>query len=282
VVVNGASIPPTQNSGTVNVTVPPPVPDPEFGYHSEDASANYNPADGNASVTVTYGISEVDNSGLGAPFPNDTQGFSMGVSNGAEVTPVAVTDALPFSPDFFENNTYPTGWTVGVVYSFTGGQVLAFPSQADVLTVDYETAGSMAGDEDGATVALIWDSGIGSPPVANVVVVDGASLPPAFNDGSITLNAVVTLDFIRGDVNADNIVNIADGVWIIYELFLDGPVSTCPIARDANGDGSVDLGDGVFVLNYRFLDGPAPSAPFPDCGQDPDQTPEDCASSFCG
>ena len=91
-----------------------------------------------------------------------------------------------------------------------------------------------------------------------------------------------TTPFIRGDVNADNKVNIADGVWIIYELFLNGPQTTCPIAMDANGDGSGDVGDAVYVLNYRFLDGPPPAAPFPDCGQDADQEPEDCASSFCG
>ena len=141
----------------------------------------------------------------------------------------------------------------------------------------------MAGDPDGATVALTWDDGLGSPPVANVVVVDGGSWMQAlFDDGSITLNAVVTTDFIRGDVNADEKVNIADGIWIIYELFLGGPVSTCPISRDVNGDGNVDTGDAVYLFNYRFLDGPDPTAPFPDCGQETDQTPEDCGTSFCG
>ena len=169
-----------------------------------------------------------------------------------------------------------------MVYSFTGGNTLPFPVETTVINADYETGGSMAGDEDGATVALTWDDGLGSPPVANVVVVDGGSLQALFDDGSITLNAVVTVDFIRGDVKGDEKVNIADGILIIYELFPNGPTSTCPISRDANADGSVDTGDAVFVFNYRFLAGPEPSDPFPDCGQETDQTPEDCATSFCG
>ncbi len=279
IVVDGQSVAPSQNSGSVDVVG---VPDPEFTYHAEDASGNYNPGDGNASVSVAISLSETDNSGLGAPFPNETQGFSMGVSNGSEVFPTAVNLSLPFTADFAEDSLFSNGWTVGVVYSFAGGNTLPFPVQTTVLSIDYETGGSMAGDEDGATVALTWDDGLGSPPVANVVVVDGGSLQALFDDGSITLNAVVTVDFIRGDVNGDEKVNIADGIWIIYELFLNGPTSACPISRDANADGFVDTGDAVFVFNYRFLDGPEPSAPFPDCGQETDQTPEDCATSFCG
>ncbi|MDE0958906.1 MAG: hypothetical protein OSB12_09745, partial [Planctomycetota bacterium] len=76
VVVDGASIVPVQNSGDVECIG---VPDPEYTYGAGNASAGYNPADGNASASVDITIAETDNSGLGAPFPNDTQGFSMGL-----------------------------------------------------------------------------------------------------------------------------------------------------------------------------------------------------------
>ena len=97
VVVNGSSVTPTQNSGSVDVVG---VPDPEYTYNAGESSANYNPADGNASASVAISIAETDNSGLGAPVPNETQGFSMGISNGSEVTPTAVNLSLPFSADF--------------------------------------------------------------------------------------------------------------------------------------------------------------------------------------
>ncbi|MDG2084138.1 MAG: hypothetical protein P8K66_04135, partial [Planctomycetota bacterium] len=126
-----------------------------------------------------------------------------------------------------------------------------------------------------------WSNDLGSPAVANVVVFDGGSYPANFVDGSIALNPVVTTDFIRGDANSDARINIADGVWIINELFLGGPSNPCAIANDANNDGSTDAGDAVYIFQYRFTDGPQPPAPFPSCGQVDGQTPEDCAASSC-
>ena len=180
IVVNGASLAPTQNAGTLNVVG---VPDPEYTYSAGSASAGYNPADGNASATVGISITETDNSGLGAPFPNATQGFSMGLANSAEVTPTNVTLDLGFDADFAEVSLLGNGWTAGVVYSFTGGITATFEGATEVISADYETAGSMAGNETGATATLTWDDGLGSPPVANVVVVGGASLNAAFSDG---------------------------------------------------------------------------------------------------
>ena len=278
VVVDGASIVPVQNSGDVECIG---VPDPEYTYAAGNASAGYNPADGNASVSVDITIAETDNSGLGAPFPNDTQGFSMGLGNSSEVVATAVNLSLPFEADFGESNIYPEGWTIGVVYSFAGGEVLAFPSAATVISVDYETGGSMAGNEDGAIASLTWDDGLGSPAVANVVVVGGGSLTAAQSDGSIALSPVVTIDWIRGDANGDSHVNVADAIWIISELFVSGPASSCAIARDANGDSKYDIADPTYIVQYRFISGPMPSAPFPECGQVDGQTPEDCSDSGC-
>ena len=278
VVVDGASLVPVQNSGAVECIG---VPDPEYTYGAGNVSAGYNPADGNATASVDITIAETDNSGLGAPFPNDTQGFSMGLGNSSEVVATAVNLSLPFEADFGETSIYPEGWTVGVVYSFTGGEVLAFPSATTVITVDYETGGSMAGNEDGATASLTWDDGLGSPAVANVVVVGGASLTAAQSNGSITLNPVVTIDWLRGDANGDSQVNVADAIWIISELFVSGPASSCAIARDANADSKYDIADPTYIIQYRFISGPMPSAPFPDCGQVDGQTPEDCSASGC-
>ncbi len=278
VVVDGASLVPDQNSGSVECIG---VPDPEYTYSAASASSGYNPADGNATASVAISISETDNSGLGAPFPNDTQGFSMGLANSGEVAPTGVALDLPFEADFGEVGLFANGWTAGVVYSFTGAEVLAFPSETTVAVADYDTGGSMAGNEAGATVTLSWDNGLGSPAVANVVVVGGASYNAAFSGGSIELNPVVTIDWTRGDANGDGNVNIGDGIWIISELFLSGPASTCPISRDANDDGNTDAADAVYIFTYRFLDGPMPPAPFPACGQVDGQTPEDCAASGC-
>jgi len=279
-VVNGGSLVPNFVDGTMTLE-PLFVPAPEFTYSAGNVTGNYNPADGNSSVSVGINISEVDNSAAGAAFPSVTQGFSMGLANGPEVEASAVNVSLGFAADFAESNLDGSGWTLGVVYSFTGGTTLTFENSTEVVSVDYSTNGSMAGDETGTTVDLTWSDNLGSPAVANVVVVDGGSFAANFENGSIALNPVITVDFIRGDVNGDSIVNIADAIWIIYELFLNGPATTCPIATDANNDGLGDLADTSFIIMYRFMGGPAPAAPYPDCGQVDGQTPEDCGGSSC-
>ncbi len=81
--------------------------------------------------------------------------------------------------------------------------------------------------------------------------------------------------FRRGDSNGDGDVDIADAIWTIAELFLDGAPSPCPPAADANGDVTVDLADVTYLLNFNFVGGPPPPEPFVECGE----TFEDCATS---
>ena len=60
-------------------------------------------------------------------------------------------------------------------------------------------------------------------------------------------------DFLRGDANVDEEINIADAQYILGCLFLGSACPTCQKAVDANGDDGVNLGDAVFILNFLFL-----------------------------
>lgn len=60
-------------------------------------------------------------------------------------------------------------------------------------------------------------------------------------------------DAPRGDANCDGVVNIADAVWMVNELFLGGPESECPDAVDANEDELYDAGDPVHIVNLSFF-----------------------------
>ncbi|MGB1662240.1 MAG: hypothetical protein ACPHJW_08905 [Planctomycetota bacterium] len=282
IVVNGASLAPSQVGGVLDVIG---VPDPEFTYVAGDSSTNYPSGAGIGGVSVNAGfsITEVDNSALGGVFPNDTQGFSMGFANDdALVSPTAVNVTLPFTADFAETNTFSNGWTMGVVYSFTGGVVLQFDSAIEVANVDYEgVAGALAGVEGSTSSPLTMDSGLGSPPVSNVVVVGGGSLPADGVEGSLQFTGTTTNPFINGDCNGDTIVNIADIVWSLAELFKSGPSANCEAACDVNGDSTHDAADPVYTANYIFLSGPAPVGPS-TCDTIAGQTPEDCLSDNCG
>ena len=80
--------------------------------------------------------------------------------------------------------------------------------------------------------------------------------------------------FRRGDANDDGNVDIADAIFMLYSLMLNGPQSSCADATDSNDSGSHDIADAVFILSYQFAGGNAPPSPGPDgCGVD--ATPND-------
>jgi hypothetical protein len=265
VVVGGASITFTGADGACTQVegVPPPV---LWGYDAEDTAVS-----GAGLTSTTLGFSVLD---LDGP-AEDTQGFSMGWSHTSGFTAASVSsiDAAGdvagvnggSGPDFFGTSTFANGWTVGVVYAFLGGQFVQFPAgspAAVTATYDYD----ITGDD---TIVVSIDNGLGSPPVANVVVVAGASFDAVAGStgGSIAITLQVETRFIRGDCNDDGIVDIADGVFAIGTLFY-GYTAACPAACDANDDSFGDLSVAIYVLNYQFLDGPPPPAPFPACGGD--------------
>ncbi len=67
---------------------------------------------------------------------------------------------------------------------------------------------------------------------------------------------------LRGDVNGDCIIDIADVVYLIGYLYKNGPPPQCDptsICGDANCYGIVDVGDVVYLIGYLFKGGPAPS-----------------------
>ena len=80
--------------------------------------------------------------------------------------------------------------------------------------------------------------------------------------------------FRRGDANEDGAVDIADAIFMLYTLMLNGPESGCADATDSNDSGSHDIADAVFILSYQFAGGDAPPSPGSDaCGVD--ATPND-------
>ena len=281
VVVAGASLAlDAENSGTITIV---DVPDPEWSYIGGNSTGNNYPAGGGIggfSVNVGFSIAEIDHSGSGAAFPNDTQGFSMACgSDETLVTPTTLTMSLGFEADFAESNFFSNAWSLGVVYSFTGGTTLTFETATEVLSVDYDTvAGALAGVEGATPTPLAGNNTTGDPPVSNVVVFDGGSFAAEFVDGSIEFVGTVTNPFQRADSNDDGSVNIADVIWFLSEMFNMGTITDCALADDSNDDGLVDAADAVYTATYIFLGGAAPAAPFGSCGTVPGQTPADCVS----
>ncbi len=77
--------------------------------------------------------------------------------------------------------------------------------------------------------------------------------------------------FIRGDINEDGAVNVADIVDCYYPPF------SCDDAADVNDDGVLDTLDCVYLNNFLLAGGPPPPPPFPSCGLDPTSDALNCA-----
>jgi len=67
-------------------------------------------------------------------------------------------------------------------------------------------------------------------------------------------------EYICGDANGDQAVNVGDAVFIINYVFNSGSAPDPLAAADPNCDGAINLGDAVYIINYIFKSGSAPCA----------------------
>ena len=68
-------------------------------------------------------------------------------------------------------------------------------------------------------------------------------------------------DYLCGDANGDESMNMGDAGFIINYIFYDGVAPEPLGSGDANADGSCNLADAGYIINYIFYDGPEPICP---------------------
>ncbi len=251
VVVGGASIPPAQSSGSVDVINP----------NQLTASSSTAVLGGAASTTVS--LVNVTMPAIDAVQVNIS--YDPAIASLAGIAP-------DFAFDFFavQDPTTTPGYIVmgGLGDDGSDGtydNLIPAGATTALFSVAWQTnaEGTMNSD---------FVDGVGSPSQDNAVWAGQGFLDqPTLVGGTLT---VVNFNpFLRADCNSDDDVNIADGIYLVNHLFQGGPVPTCNDACDTNDDGSLDAADAIYIFNYRFLDGPAPMAPFPAADLDP--TPGD-------
>lgn len=67
--------------------------------------------------------------------------------------------------------------------------------------------------------------------------------------------------YIDGDANGDGGINVGDVVFLINNVFKDGPDPSPLLAGDANCDSDINVGDPVYLISFVFKAGPAPNCP---------------------
>ena len=105
----------------------------------------------------------------------------------------------------------------------------------------------------------------GSVVLENRVVIGFESVPPGELVSSRICVPLQSL-FVRGDVNNDAVVDIADCIYLLQYLFHGGAPIPCPDAADPDDDGLINISDALYVALYTLAGGMAPLSPFPDCG----------------
>ena len=181
----------------------------------------------------------------------------LSIESAVLADPVIAVSGSP--PSFASFHFADDGYSLGVVWM--GPSLDALPPSISALSVGTYTHSLAAGDSTSVTLC----GSIGTPPLSSGVLplLGGITILPITVDGSITV--LDLYPWIRGDVNDDGVVNLADGVFLLNELFQGGPAGTCVAAKDANSDSTVDAADAIFLFTALFLDGPPPAAPYPGC-----------------
>ena len=166
-----------------------------------------------------------------------------------------------------------------------GTETIASVSTVSVIELIAEPHG-VSGSATGrlAFVDGLKPPGVGQP-VENLVTVQGNAVRNLCNaseaDVTITIEAPPAFaPFIRGDVNSDVRVNIADAVRLVQRLFYGSTAASCRAAADVDADGDLDITDPIRLINCRLRGGPVPDSPFPSCGRD-DGTNLGCATHGC-
>jgi hypothetical protein len=165
------------------------------------------------------------------------------------------------------------GVVSAVVLSFTQPSVLDPAIAQSILRTTYELNHEV-GIRRPALIRFRDGLRGSGQPVSNHLTVGGGSAEPVH---------LVPLEihrasgpFVRGDVNADGKVDIADAIWALNDLMRGGPPALCTSAADVNDDGAYDIADAIYLVQYEFLHGPAIPAPFPSCGVDPEEDALPC------
>ncbi len=100
----------------------------------------------------------------------------------------------------------------------------------------------------------------------------GGAIAVAYADFNRLANVAeieTELHFVRGRINAGEIVDLADAIALLGFLFLGESPPDPRVTGDVNDDSQVDVSDPIFLMSFLFLGGEEPPPPFRSPGRDP-------------
>ncbi|MEC9475858.1 MAG: hypothetical protein VX764_02340 [Planctomycetota bacterium] len=149
-------------------------------------------------------------------------------------------------PEFLQVSFYPDGFTLVVAYMQAGLVHLPSGSGHEVHRAIYHVN---EGIPSGVT-SVAFSTDIGNPPMVSTMTnwPLGAPIDPTLIDGSVE----IVEGFLRGNVNLDDTIDLADPIYLAQWLFQQGQAPGCLDAADSNDDSVIDIADVVTILAYLF------------------------------
>ncbi len=123
-------------------------------------------------------------------------------------------------------------------------------------------------DGTDAEVPVTWDRA-GTYEIGLRVTDDFAGGPLSAIQRARLVVAPCETRFVRGNVNGDRRLDIADAITILGYLFAHATAPECLKSADANDDGNTNIADAIYLLSHLFARGSPPPMPYPECGTDP-------------
>jgi parallel beta-helix repeat protein len=161
-------------------------------------------------------------------------------------------------------NSSPTISNTIIAFSSRGVAIACLPGSNPVLTC-CDVYGNAGGDwvdciagQGGINGNFSADPLFCDTANGDLHIFAGSPCAPANNSCGILIGALDVGCFTYGDANKDGVINIADVVYLINYLFVDGPAPDPLSVGDANCDDVVNIADVVYLINYLFIDGPPP------------------------
>jgi hypothetical protein len=201
-------------------------------------------------------------------------------------------DGQPWDSSNFEvnnENRYPgnagvdEGWFYGHgLFSWGFPMPMAANTETEVAAFYFR----VRAETTAAVTQIRFVDGAGGPYFGNSVEArwlegDPGRIDATTEPASVLVGATLNISrevFRRGDVNADDALDLSDAVTTLEYLFGGEEIVACEDAADANDDGTVDISDPVAELGYLFLGSSPLPPPFGACGADPTEDSLACAS----
>ncbi len=179
--------------GSITVTLSIRI-DLVYTFLSTDSIVFYDPVTGVGNFTQDFSVLEGNN----GPTPIPLTGVSIAVTYDPNLmTPTTMVPGADLSamrngagPSFFTAMDNGQTVTVGIIFDFMLMENLVADVEREMLLIDMDLiAPTFAGDMTGTTTLLTWENPLGSPPVDNLVVIDGStSVTPVCVSPMITIS----------------------------------------------------------------------------------------------